>query len=167
MLDADIASFFDTIDHRWMQKFLEHRIADRRLVRLLMKWLNAGVMEDGELHETEVGTPQGGVTSPLLANIYLHYVLDLWVQQWRKQEARGEVRTRLVRFVAAHEAKRLGPDEQQSARAFACPQAVQLFATRARPALAQRPSISIPIMDAGDTECCCTQLVPFFSAHSP
>lgn len=91
VLDADIASFFDTIDHRWMQKFLEHRIADRRLVRLLMKWMNAGVMEDGELHETEMGTPQGGVISPLLANIYLHYVLDLWVQQWRKREARGEV----------------------------------------------------------------------------
>jgi group II intron reverse transcriptase/maturase len=91
VLDADIRSFFDTIDHGWMQKFIEHRIADRRLVRLLMKWLRAGVMEDGELHETQEGTPQGGIISPLLANIYLHYVLDLWVLSWRKKQARGQV----------------------------------------------------------------------------
>lgn len=97
VLDADIASFFDTIDHQWMQKFLEHRIADTRLVRLLMKWLKAGVMEDGQLHATEEGTPQGGVISPLLANVYLHYVFDLWVHQWRKREARGEVY--VVRYV--------------------------------------------------------------------
>lgn len=91
VLDADIRSFFDTIDHGWMQKFIEHRIADGRLVRLLMKWLRAGVMEEGKLVEVEQGTPQGGVISPLLANIYLHYVLDLWVQQWRRRHARGEV----------------------------------------------------------------------------
>lgn len=91
VLDADIRSFFDTIDHGWMQRFLEHRIADRRMVRLLMKLLHAGVMEDGELHEVEEGTPQGGNVSPLLANIYLHYALDLWVQQWRKLHARGEM----------------------------------------------------------------------------
>ena len=91
VLDADIRSFFDTIDHGWMQKFLEHRIGDQRMVRLLMKWLHAGVMEDGELHEVEEGTPQGGIISPLLANIYLHYVLDLWVRQWRKRHARGEM----------------------------------------------------------------------------
>ena len=91
VLDADIRSFFDTIDHGWMQKFLEHRIADRRLVRLLMKLLRAGVMEDGELREVEEGTPQGGSVSPLLANIYLHYALDLWARQWRNRQARGEM----------------------------------------------------------------------------
>jgi group II intron reverse transcriptase/maturase len=91
VLDADIRAFFDTIDHGWMQKFIEHRIGDRRMVRLLMKWLHAGVMENGELHEVESGTPQGGIISPLLANVYLHYVLDLWANQWRKRHARGEV----------------------------------------------------------------------------
>ena len=91
VLDADIRAFFDTIDHAWMQKFIEHRIADRRMVRLLMKWLHAGVMEEGELHAVTEGTPQGGIISPLLANLYLHYVLDLWVSSWRKKHARGEV----------------------------------------------------------------------------
>jgi len=91
VLDADIRSFFDTIDHGWMQKFIEHRIGDRRMVRLLMKLLHAGVVEDGELREVEEGTPQGGNASPLLANIYLHYALDLWVHQWRRRHARGEV----------------------------------------------------------------------------
>lgn len=91
VLDADIRSFFDTIDHGWMQRFIEHRIGDKRMVRLLMKWLRAGVLEDGELREVEEGTPQGGVISPLLANIYLHYALDLWANQWRKRHARGEV----------------------------------------------------------------------------
>jgi group II intron reverse transcriptase/maturase len=91
VLDADIRSFFDTIDHGWMQKFLEQKIADRRMVRLLMKWLHAGVMEDGKLHEQEEGTPQGGIVSPLLANIYLHYVLDEWVVSWRRTQARGEM----------------------------------------------------------------------------
>jgi group II intron reverse transcriptase/maturase len=91
VLDADIRSFFDTIDHGWMQKFIEHRIGDRRMVRLLMKWLHAGVMEDGKLREVLEGTPQGGSISPLMANIYLHYALDLWAHQWRKRHARGEV----------------------------------------------------------------------------
>lgn len=91
VLDADIRSFFDTIDHGWMQKFIEHRIGDKRMVRLLMKWLHAGVMEDGKLREVNEGTPQGGNISPLLANIYLHYALDLWVQSWREKHARGEV----------------------------------------------------------------------------
>ena len=91
VLDADIRSFFDTIDHGWMQRFLEHRIGDTRMVRLLMKWLRAGVMEDGELHAAREGTPQGGIISPLLANLYLHYVLDLWVTSWRKKRARGQV----------------------------------------------------------------------------
>jgi RNA-directed DNA polymerase len=91
VLDADIRSFFDTIDHERMQRFVEHRIGDKRLVRLLMKWMKAGVMKDGVLHEVKAGTPQGGVISPLLANIYLHYVLDLWVQSWRGKQGRGEV----------------------------------------------------------------------------
>jgi group II intron reverse transcriptase/maturase len=91
VLDADIRSFFDTIDHTWMQRFIEHRIGDPRMVRLLMKWMHAGVMEDGELREVQEGTPQGGIISPLLANIYLHYAVDLWVCQWRKRKARGEV----------------------------------------------------------------------------
>jgi RNA-directed DNA polymerase len=91
VLDADIRAFYDTIDHGWMQKFLEHRIGDRRMVRLLMKWLHAGVMEEGELREVKEGVPQGGSISPLLANVYLHYAVDLWVNQWRKRHARGEV----------------------------------------------------------------------------
>jgi RNA-directed DNA polymerase len=91
VLDADIRAFYDTISHEWMQKFLEHRIADKRLLRLLMKWLHAGVMEDGELRAVEEGAPQGAGISPLLSNIYLHYALDLWAQQWRKRHARGEM----------------------------------------------------------------------------
>jgi group II intron reverse transcriptase/maturase len=91
VLDADIRGFFDAISHEWMVKFLEHRIADRRVVRLIQKWLNAGVMEEGKLTQPEVGTPQGGSVSPLLANVYLHYVLDLWAQQWRQKQSRGDV----------------------------------------------------------------------------
>lgn len=91
VLDADIRSFFDTIDHAWMKKFIEHRIGDRRLVRLLMKWLKAGVMVEGLREETVRGTPQGGIISPLLANIYLHYVLDLWAHAWRRRDARKHV----------------------------------------------------------------------------
>ena len=91
VVDADVRSFFDNLNHGWMKKFLEHRIGDRRILRLIQKWLRAGVSEEGEWSETVVGTPQGAVISPLLANIYLHYVLDLWVQRWRKQEAKGEV----------------------------------------------------------------------------
>ena len=91
VLDADIRACFDSIDHAWMQKFVEHRIGDRRFVRLLMKWLHAGVLEDDTLREVTEGTPQGGIISPLLANVFLHYALDLWVQQWRKRHARGEV----------------------------------------------------------------------------
>jgi RNA-directed DNA polymerase len=91
VLDADIRSFYDTIDHGWLQQFLEHRIGDARMVRLLMKWTKAGVMEEGKLYAVTEGTPQGGIISPLLANIYLHYVLDLWVAAWRKKPGRGEV----------------------------------------------------------------------------
>ena len=91
VLDADIQGFFDNISHEWMMKFLEHRIADKRVLRLIQKWLRAGVSEDGTWSPTTIGTPQGAVISPLLANIYLHYVLDLWVQQWRRRHARGDV----------------------------------------------------------------------------
>ena len=91
VLDADIRGFFDSISHAWMLKFVQHRVADRRILRLIQKWLKAGVMEEGEWSETEMGTPQGAVISPLLANIYLHYVFDLWVQAWRKKHARGDV----------------------------------------------------------------------------
>ena len=91
VLDADIRGFFDNIDHEWMMKFLEHRIADRRVLRLIRKWLRAGVSEDGQWSRTTVGTPQGSVISPLLANVFLHYVFDLWVNQWRRRHARGEV----------------------------------------------------------------------------
>ena len=91
VLDADIRGFFDAIDHGWLMKFIEHRIGDPRLLRLIQKWLNAGVMEDGKWTQSKVGSPQGATASPLLANIYLHYVFDLWVHQWRKRQARGEV----------------------------------------------------------------------------
>ena len=77
ILDAEIAGFFDAVDHKWSIRFVEHRVGDRRVIRLIRKWLKAGVMEDGEVTRPEEGTPQGGVASPLLANIYLHYVFDL------------------------------------------------------------------------------------------
>ena len=91
VIDADIRGFFDHIDHGWLVKFLEHRIADKRVVHLIQKWLNAGVLEDGEWRCSDEGTPQGGSVSPLLANIYLHYVLDLWAHHWRRTQARGDV----------------------------------------------------------------------------
>lgn len=91
VLDVDIRGFFDTIDHGWLVTFVEHRIADRRVVRLIQKWLNAGVLEEGKRTRAEAGTPQGGSASPLLANLYLHYVFDLWVQAWRQKHARGDV----------------------------------------------------------------------------
>ncbi|EMI41568.1 group II intron reverse transcriptase/maturase [Rhodopirellula sp. SWK7] len=96
VLDADISGFFDAIDREWLVKFLEHRIADPRVIRHIKKWLNAGVMEDGNRIELEAGTPQGGSVSPLLANVYLHYVFDLWADQWRRRHARGDVV--IVRF---------------------------------------------------------------------
>ncbi len=91
VLDADIRGYFDAIDRGWLVKFVEHRIADRRVVRLIQKWLNAGVLEDGTRTWSETGTPQGGSASPLLANVYLHYVFDLWTQRWRRTQARGEM----------------------------------------------------------------------------
>jgi RNA-directed DNA polymerase len=91
VLDVDIRGFFDAISHEWLVKLIEHRIADRRVVRLIQKWLNAGVLEDGKRIRVEEGTPQGGSASPLLANVYLHYVFDLWVQSWRQKRAHGDV----------------------------------------------------------------------------
>jgi RNA-directed DNA polymerase len=96
VLDADIRGFYDAIDHGWMLKFLEHRIADKRVLRLIRKWLKAGVIENGEWSETPEGTAQGASVSPLLANVYLHYVFDLWADQWRRRYARGDVV--IVRF---------------------------------------------------------------------
>src|ERR1700741_3877160 len=91
ILDADIARFFDSLSREWLIRFVEHRIGDRRIIRLIQKWLNAGVLEDGRLIETTEGTPQGSVASPLLANVYLHYVYDLWVEQWRTRHATGDM----------------------------------------------------------------------------
>jgi RNA-directed DNA polymerase len=91
VLDADIRGFFDAIDHDWLIKFIEHRIADQRVVRHVKKWLNAGVLEDGCRRDAEVGTPQGGSISPLLANVYLHYAFDLWANRWRRTQAHGDV----------------------------------------------------------------------------
>jgi group II intron reverse transcriptase/maturase len=112
VLDADIRGFFDTINHEWLLKFIGHRIADRRIHRLIRKWLRAGVSENGEWSKTEVGTPQGAVASPLLANVYLHYVFDLWVQWWRTKFATGDVVVVryaddfIVGFQHRHEAER-------------------------------------------------------------
>jgi RNA-directed DNA polymerase len=91
LLDADIRGFFDNLSHEWAVKFVEHRVADPRILRLIQKWLKAGVSEDGQWSESKVGTPQGAVVSPLLANVYLHYVFDLWVEAWRKKMAKGDV----------------------------------------------------------------------------
>jgi RNA-directed DNA polymerase len=91
VLDADIRDFFTSLDHDWLAKFLEHRIGDKRLLRLIRKWVSAGVIEDGNWSETPVGAPQGASASPLLANVYLHYVFDRWASQWRKRHARGDM----------------------------------------------------------------------------
>jgi RNA-directed DNA polymerase len=91
ILDADIRAYFSKLDHSWLVRFLEHRIADRRVLRLIQKWLRAGVIEDGNWSETVEGTPQGASISTLIANVYLHYVFDLWVHQWRGRHARGEM----------------------------------------------------------------------------
>jgi group II intron reverse transcriptase/maturase len=124
VLDADILGFFDTLDHEWLVKFVEHRIGDRRIVRLIRKWLRAGVLGEGKWIQSEVGTVQGGSISPLLANIYLHYVFDLWVQQWRKKQAQGDVIAVpycddfIVGFQHRHEAERFLPDLHERLRRF-------------------------------------------------
>ena len=123
IVDADIRGFFDNLSHEWMLKFVQHRVADRRILRLIQKWLKAGVLEDGEWKETEMGTPQGAVISPLLANIYLHYVFDLWVQAWRKH-ARGDVIVvryaddTVLGFQAQTEADRFLEDFRERLRKF-------------------------------------------------
>ncbi len=91
VLDADIRGFFDHVSHEWLEKFLKHRIADNRILRLIQKWMKAGVLEEGERSETEQGTPQGAVISPLLANVYLHYVFDQWAEVWREKVATGDM----------------------------------------------------------------------------
>jgi len=91
VFDADIRDFFNKINREWLVKLIEHRIADKRVVRLIQKWLNAGILEEGKIIYNEQGTPQGSSASPLLANVFLHYIYDLWVQQWRKTKARGDV----------------------------------------------------------------------------
>jgi RNA-directed DNA polymerase len=91
VLDADLADFFTSLDRGWLTKFLEHRIADKRVLRIIQKWLKAGIVEDGNWAEYDAGTPQGATASPLLANVYLHYVFDLWAERWRRKQARGDV----------------------------------------------------------------------------
>src|SRR5882724_1634676 len=125
ILDADIAAFFDTVSHDWLIRFVEHRIGDQRVTRLLRKWLKAGVLEDGRIETTEMGTPQGAVISPLLANIYLHYVFDLWAERWRQREAKGDmiiVRYAddiVVGFQHRHEAERFLGELTQRLTGFA------------------------------------------------
>jgi group II intron reverse transcriptase/maturase len=91
ILDVDIRSFFDTVSQEWLVRFVEHRIGDRRIIRLIQKWLKAGVLEDGVVTTSEMGTGQGTVISPLLANVYLHYVIDLWAERWRQREVTGDM----------------------------------------------------------------------------
>jgi group II intron reverse transcriptase/maturase len=91
ILDSDVLGFFDNLSHEWALKFIEHRVADRRILRLIRKWLKAGVSEDGQWSETDKGTPQGSVASPLIANVYLHYLFDLWADAWRRKVAKGDV----------------------------------------------------------------------------
>ena len=124
ILDADIRGFFDQMSHEWTMKFVQHRIADPRILRLIQKWLKAGVSEDGEWSETTVGTPQGAVISPLLANVYLHYVFDLWLVAWRKKVAEGEVIAvryaddLVVGFQHRHEAERFLKEFQERLAKF-------------------------------------------------
>ncbi len=113
ILDADIRSFFDTVSHEWLMRFLEHRISDQRLLRLIRKWLRAGVLEDGARKVATMGTPQGAVISPLLANVYLHYVFDLWAHRWRKRCARG-----MVMIVRYADDSVVGFEHEADARAF-------------------------------------------------
>ena len=91
IFDADVASFFDSVSQNWLVRFVEHRIGDPRIIRLIQKWLKAGVLEDGVVTVSERGTGQGSVISPLLANVYLHYMFDLWAERWRQHEATGDM----------------------------------------------------------------------------
>jgi RNA-directed DNA polymerase len=124
VLDADISGFFDAMCHSWTLKFLEHRIGDRRVLRLIQKWLGAGVMEDGRWSSSTVGSPQGASISPLLANVYLHYAFDLWAHQWRRRVARGDVvivryaDDLVVGFEHEEEARRFREDLAERLRQF-------------------------------------------------
>jgi RNA-directed DNA polymerase len=91
VLDFDIRTFFDSLDHEWLVRMLEHRIADRRIIRLIRRWLKAGILEGGEWSAVETGSPQGSGISPLLANVFLHYSFDAWIHQWRQRQARGRI----------------------------------------------------------------------------
>ena len=113
MLDLDVRGFFDAMSHEWTVRFLRHRIGDKRLLRLIVKWLKVGVMEDGRVVRSERGTPQGSVISPTLANVYLHYVFDLWVHAWRRKKATGDMT--VIRY--ADDAV-LGFEHEHEARAF-------------------------------------------------
>jgi group II intron reverse transcriptase/maturase len=113
ILDADLRAYFETVNHDWLLRFLEVRIGDRRIIRLICKWLKAGVMDDGLTSATVVGTPQGAVVSPLLSNIYLHYCFDLWANRWRHRDARGQVI--LIRYADDYVA---GFQHEDDARAF-------------------------------------------------
>jgi group II intron reverse transcriptase/maturase len=125
VLDADIRGFFDSIDHGWLVKFVEHRIGDRRILRLIQKWLTAGVIENTEWAPCETGTPQGATISPLLANLYLHYVLDLWAHQWRRKQAHGDVvivryaDDFVVGFQRRQDAEQFAADLKERLRQFA------------------------------------------------
>ncbi|SPE43893.1 RNA-directed DNA polymerase (Reverse transcriptase) (fragment) [Candidatus Sulfotelmatobacter sp. SbA7] len=124
VVDLDIRSFFDKVDHGHLEKFVRHRIGDERLVRLILKWLRAGVMEQGQWYETKEGTPQGAVASPVLANLYLHYVLDLWVKTWRKKVAHGDMIVvryaddAVLGFQYEEDAKRFLAELQERVRKF-------------------------------------------------
>ena len=124
VLDCDVQSFFDKVSREWLIRFVEHRIGDRRIIRLIAKWLTAGVLEDGRMIETEEGTPQGAVISPLLANIYLHHVYDQWVHQWRQRCATGDVIVvryaddSIVGFEHRHEAEQFLADLKERLARF-------------------------------------------------
>jgi group II intron reverse transcriptase/maturase len=124
VLDADIQGFFDAMSHSWITRFLEHRIADKRILRLVAKWLKVGIVEDGRVTRGERGAPQGAVISPILANVYLHYVYDLWVHRWRRTKASGDMIViryaddMIVGFQHEHEAKAFLDDLKERMRAF-------------------------------------------------
>jgi len=124
VLDADIQGFYDAMAHSWIIRFLEHRIADKRILRLIAKWLKVGIIEDGRVTRSQVGAPQGAVISPILANAYLHYVHDLWVQRWRQTKANGDMIVvryaddQIVGFEHEHEAKAFLHDLHERLRAF-------------------------------------------------
>ena len=124
VLDADIRGFYDAMSHAWIIRFLEHRIADKRILRLVAKWLKVGIIEDGRVTRGKVGAPQGAVISPILANVYLHYVYDLWVQRWRQTKATGDMIVgrfaddTIVGFEHEHEAKAFLQDLHERMREF-------------------------------------------------